>query len=283
MANFMRFNFTTHQWENSITGPTGTFTQVGKGVLGGAEAAMPAAGIADRLYVAFDTGQIYADDGTQWAVLLDDYVVASELSNYAHLDGGVSADFAAPPQVNGAALHPEWLLVDEVELSAAALDHTFSGLNGDLHKKYRLTWDGDVPAGGATYPTAQQLAVLPNGDTASASYLHLEHRVHWNGSAMSHDVLNPDYAGMQLARSDWSSGGQVIGSVEFDARTGGPRVGRSQHSFLTNAEVNRIMYDSAHWYVANQGTNITSIRVRWTNGTGDLLTGTLRLFRSAIF
>lgn len=83
MANFLRFNFTTGEFENSTAGPLGPFTQVGKGILGGTEGSRPAAGVADRVYIATDTNAIFIDNGTSWDTLFQG---AADGGTYAETD-----------------------------------------------------------------------------------------------------------------------------------------------------------------------------------------------------
>lgn len=71
MPNFMRFDFARGVWRNSTDGGA-SFSDAGWCLLSGTLANRPAAGVANRLYIATDVMEVSFDNGTIWTPIAAD-------------------------------------------------------------------------------------------------------------------------------------------------------------------------------------------------------------------
>ena len=160
----------------------------------------------------------------------------------------------------------EWELVERKEFAAAAQTCTFSGLNGNLARRYKMIFH-HINGGAANI-----LWIRPNNDSAT----------NYPGR------LN-DYAGTQAGPSGWTGavGSYVFDTATFthaeciiDAITGVPRLIKSMHSQMLTTTTWRGIEDYQVFWL-NTSDNITSLVCTSTDATGIGIGSYIELWRLA--
>lgn len=161
-----------------------------------------------------------------------------------------------------------WMKLGEVDLSAAQ-NYTFTGLNGNTQKMYKVVFQGTIAVNGSD----RYILIRPNGLTSGFNGYAI-----YNGTSGGSDWST---SGFYVGRNGWSANADVSFEYTFSAVTGRRRTGFGQATFLhTN---NNLLGYHASGYWNNTSTNITSIQVAATSTsgattTGVTLTGKLMLF-----
>ena len=186
------------------------------------------------------------------------------------LTGLGSADsptFAGMTVTGGVTANNIWMKIAEVDLSAST-GHTFSGLNGNIQKTYKVIFQGSLAAGG----TDRRIFIRPNGVTTNY-YSVLDCIQSLDGGAFE-NVIETDTTGLWVGRSAWHRNADVFFEFMFRAITGNWRVGVGSSSFLHSGNSTSFSRSlSGVWY--NSDANITSI---WFGPNGGTITGKLMLF-----
>lgn len=161
-----------------------------------------------------------------------------------------------------------WMKIGEVDLSAAQ-NYTFTGLNGNTQKMYKVVFQGTLGVASSD----RYILIRPNGLTSGFNGYAI-----YNGTSGGSDWST---SGFYVGRNGWSANADVSFEYTFSAVTGRKRTGFGMATFVhTN---NNILGYTASGYWSNTSTNITSIQVAATSTsgattTGVTLTGKLMLF-----
>ncbi|MDD5092478.1 MAG: hypothetical protein PHQ23_16375 [Candidatus Wallbacteria bacterium] len=154
-----------------------------------------------------------------------------------------------------------WMKVAEVDLSASA-GYTFSGLDGNTQKMYKIFFQGSLAAGGSD----RYILIRPNGSAAGYKSI-----AYYDGDAQGSDVRND---GFYPGRSGWNLDADFTLEYTISAVTGRRRIGFGEACFWhTNAWY--LGYGRAFGYWTDTANNITSI---WMGPSGGTITGKVMLF-----
>lgn len=157
----------------------------------------------------------------------------------------------------------EFVLVDRVELLDAT-EHTFSDLDGDRDKRYRLVFSGLVTPNSGTF----RLVARPNGTIADARSWQ-----YWSGGSKSEDD------GFLLLHTGQNSVNYVALEYVLHAESGRNRLayGLATNSWGTGNNDARVSRTGGHW---RDTTDLVSSLWVGTTGTGGTVSGTLELYRA---
>jgi hypothetical protein len=160
-----------------------------------------------------------------------------------------------------------WELVESWEPSAPATSHTFSGLNGNVDRKYKIS----IKISGST--AGGNIFALINNDTSSNNYVQ---RYYSNGgnAIQGGDGDNFIYVG-----DIGSTGYSTIADIELYAKTGTTRPFLIHSMSQSNITDMNTMYIPGYW--KNAIDNITSITIYSSNNLGIVPSSYIELWKLA--
>jgi hypothetical protein len=209
--------------------------------------------LVNGIYTLAGTTVISAVVDESGRVVLPDIIYGTvnttiDLSNFVStMTGSWKIRFAQGTSSSGSG--GMWTLVERWEPSAPATSHTFSGLNGDVDRRYKIV--SNIVSGNA----GQCIFLRPNNDAVTSNYHCQVHQAYGSGHSVSQESNN---TGINLSNLE-AVGCVTTAEVELWAKSGINRFSMSHACRSQSGGSIRYATDVYDAVWRNSSDNITSL------------------------